>query len=80
MVNNKVNSTSFKKGHTRTRGNKNPMWKGDEAGYTSIHDWLYLRLGKPRTDIERKKRHKRLYGKNAKLPVRGTGLRKLRNV
>ena len=33
------------------------------------------RFGKPRTDEERKKRHKRLYGTN-KLPERGTGLKK----
>jgi len=31
------------------------------------------RLGKPRTDEERRKRHKRLYG-TSKLPPRGTGL------
>ena len=30
------------------------------------------RNGKPRTEAERKKRHKRLYG-NSKLPKRGTG-------
>jgi len=33
------------------------------------------RFGHPRTDEERKKRHKRLYG-TEKLPKRGTGLRK----
>jgi hypothetical protein len=33
------------------------------------------RLGNPRTDAERKKRHKKLYG-NTKLPSRGTGLKK----
>lgn len=31
------------------------------------------RFGKPRTDAERRKRHKRLYG-TTKLPTRGTGL------
>jgi len=31
------------------------------------------RLGKPRTDAERKKRHKSIYG-TSKLPPRGTGL------
>ena len=34
------------------------------------------RNGKPRSEAERKARHKRLYGKNAKIPVRGTGLKK----
>ena len=34
------------------------------------------RMGKPRTDAERRKRHKSLYG-TSKLPPRGTGLRNL---
>ena len=33
------------------------------------------RGGKPRTDAERRRRHKRLYG-TAKLPARGTGLKR----
>ena len=33
------------------------------------------RKGKPRTDEERKARHKRLYGTD-KLPPRGTGLKR----
>jgi len=33
------------------------------------------RMGKPRTDAERKVRHKSQYG-NTKLPPRGTGLKK----
>ena len=33
------------------------------------------RAGKPRTDAERKVRHKKLYG-SSKLPKRGTGLKK----
>jgi len=37
----------FQKGHTETRGKKNPMWKGDDACYGSIHDWVKVRLGKP---------------------------------
>ena len=32
----------------------------------------YRKFGKPRTEEERKKRHKRLYGKG-KVPKRGTG-------
>lgn len=34
------------------------------------------RLGHPRTDEERRRRHKALYGTD-KLPPRGTGLRRL---
>lgn len=34
------------------------------------------RNGKPRTEAERKARHKRLYG-NSKLPERGTGFYRL---
>ncbi len=33
------------------------------------------RFGRPRTDAERRRRHKRLYG-TSKLPPRGTGLRR----
>ena len=33
------------------------------------------RYGKPRTNTERRARHKRLYG-TSKLPPRGTGLKK----
>lgn len=33
------------------------------------------RLGKPRTDEERQRRHKKLYG-TTQLPPRGTGLRR----
>lgn len=25
---------------------KNPAWKGDEAGYTALHNWVRRRLGK----------------------------------
>jgi len=35
---------------------------------------LMRRKGKPRTNAERRKRHKALYG-TSKLPPRGTGLR-----
>jgi hypothetical protein len=33
------------------------------------------RMGRPRTEAERRARHKRLYG-TSKLPPRGTGLKK----
>ena len=48
VMNNKANITSFKKGHKGLVGEENPMWKGKEAGYIAIHDWLYLHFGKPR--------------------------------
>lgn len=28
-------------------GNGNPMWKGDEVGYTALHNWVRRRLKKP---------------------------------
>ena len=28
-------------------GDKNPMWKGDEVGYGSLHTWVTIRLQKP---------------------------------
>jgi len=34
------------------------------------------RFGKPRTDEERRKRHRKMYG-TSKLPPRGTGLRNM---
>ena len=34
------------------------------------------RRGKPRTEAERRARHKRLYGRKSKVPKRGTGLMK----
>ena len=47
-IKSKVNKTSFQKGHTRTRGKLNANWKGNDVGYGALHDWLKLRLGKPR--------------------------------
>lgn len=44
----KANRTSFKKGHKGLVGENNPNWKGDEAGYFSIHSWLNVHFGKPR--------------------------------
>jgi len=34
------------------------------------------RMGRPRTEAERRARHKRIYGKNSPLPPRGTGQKK----
>jgi len=36
------------------------------------------RNGRPRTNAQRRARHSRIYGKNSKLPKRGTGLRRRR--
>ena len=37
------------------------------------------RLGKPRTEAERRARHRRMYG-TEKLPPRGTGLKRRKNI
>lgn len=29
------------------RGENHPGWKGDDAGYDAIHDWINSRYGKP---------------------------------
>ena len=29
-------------------GEKNPMWKGDEVGLSSLHEWITHRLPKPK--------------------------------
>ena len=36
------NNKSFKK-----IGNKNPQWKGNQVGYTALHEWIRNRLPKP---------------------------------
>lgn len=46
-MNNKANSTSFKKGHLGYRGASNPMWKGEKAGYYSKHDRIKVLFGRP---------------------------------
>jgi len=49
---------AFKKGHvfsdetlkkiSQSRiGDKNPMWKGDNVGYFSLHEWVIIRFPKP---------------------------------
>lgn len=30
-----------------TQGDKHPFWKGNNAGYRSIHEWLRRHFGKP---------------------------------
>jgi len=39
--------TAFKKGCNKPRGEKTWNWKGTEVGYCALHNWLYLRVGKP---------------------------------
>lgn len=43
----------FKKGHKSskniTKGEKAWNWKGGEAGYDALHDWVNRNLGKPDT-------------------------------
>ncbi|MDO8623208.1 MAG: hypothetical protein Q7R52_03085 [archaeon] len=26
---------------------KNPMWKGDDVGYSGVHNWIFKKKGKP---------------------------------
>lgn len=33
---------------SQPKGEKHYLWKGDDAKYCAIHNWLYRRLGKPR--------------------------------
>ena len=39
-------ATRLKMGDSKRCG-KNHMWKGDKVGYTSLHQWLYRKLGQP---------------------------------
>ena len=43
-----ANKGSFKKGRPGNIGEKNPMWKGDNAGYFAIHLWIRKKFGTPR--------------------------------
>lgn len=36
--NSKPNRTSFKKGHLGMNEKSNPNWKGDDVGYTALHN------------------------------------------
>ena len=38
----------FQKGHPGLVGSKNPMWKGDLAGYEAKHERIYVRFGQPK--------------------------------
>jgi len=59
---NGINKGQFKKGHTLLKGSEkgwfkkgiknnteenHPLWKGEEASYTSKHKWIYRQLGSP---------------------------------
>ena len=43
----KGNKHGFQTGHKRNIGVKNPAWKGDKVGYTSLHRWVKKFLKKP---------------------------------
>lgn len=36
----------WNKGKTHLKESKNPNWKGDNVGYTALHDWLRKNYGK----------------------------------
>jgi hypothetical protein len=38
--------TKFKKDDPRLIGKNNTNWRGDKAGYATIHSWLYRQVGK----------------------------------
>lgn len=53
-------SGSFKKGHKPYKvflgkkrpdmsNSKNPSWKGNNAGYIALHEWVIRKLGQPNT-------------------------------
>jgi len=42
----KKNSGSFKKG--KLIDEKHPLWKGKDAGYTAIHQWIRRKFGSPK--------------------------------
>lgn len=43
----KANKTSYKSGHKGLVGRKNPLWKGERAGYGAKHDWVKKWFGNP---------------------------------
>jgi len=40
----RLNLTGLKFGHQR--GKKHHLWKGNKAGYSATHHWIYRQLGK----------------------------------
>jgi hypothetical protein len=39
----------------------NPQWKGDDAGYTAIHNWVRRKLGQPKYCEHCKRTDKKMY-------------------
>ena len=52
--------TWFKDGHKGLEGEKNPEWKGDDAGYRALHSWAYRRLVRPKNCVKCEKPNKTL--------------------
>lgn len=44
--NSRLNSP-YIKGHEGMRKEANPSWKGDDVGYSGLHEWVKQKLGKP---------------------------------
>jgi hypothetical protein len=38
--------TAYKKGDSRVTGKNNRLWKGNQAGYVSLHGWIHRHLGR----------------------------------
>lgn len=51
MVESKIGSTPWNKDRDfpQITGEKNCNWKGDEVGYSALHDWIQSQLGTPDT-------------------------------
>lgn len=45
----KTGQKAWNKGLPGLKGKYNPSWKGDKIGYSGIHKWVVLHLGKPDT-------------------------------
>lgn len=43
----KNNYFPLKEASKKMAGNKNPMWRGDDVGYNSLHEWIKNRKLKP---------------------------------
>jgi len=50
-----------KKAREDKLGEKNPNWKGEDVGYTGVHQWLYKKLGQPNYCEMCKKSNKKKY-------------------
>lgn len=45
----KCGQKAWNKGASGLRGAESPSWKGEGVGYSGIHKWIELKLGKPKT-------------------------------